>query len=69
MKRELPPITEPVTREELNNILLREIYSARNLITKDFARDLLSAVGKDYDTEKAAADKMTDAEILQMIRS
>ena len=69
MKRELPPITEPVTREELNNILLREIYSARNLITKDFVRELLSSVGKDYDTEKAAADKMTDAEILQMIRS
>lgn len=69
MKRELPPITEPVTREELNNILLREIYSARHLITKDFVRELLSSVGKDYDTEKAAADKMTDAEILQMIRS
>ena len=69
MKRELPPITEPVTREELDNLFLREVYSVRHLITEDFVRDLLSAVGKDYDTEKAAAAKMTDAEILQMIRS
>ena len=69
MKRELPPITEPVTREELYNLFAREVYTARHLINEDFVRNLLSSVGKDYDTEKAAADAMTDAEILQMIRT
>ena len=30
MKRELPPITEPVSKEEVINIFLRELYSIKD---------------------------------------
>lgn len=52
-KRELPPITEPVTREELTNILFREVYSVRDQLTEDDVRTLLSSIGIDYDKARS----------------
>ena len=48
-KRELPPVTEPVTREELMNILFREVYSVKDHLTETDVRELLSSIGIDYD--------------------
>lgn len=50
MTRELPPITEPVTREELMNIFYREVYSVKDILTEKDVRGLLSSVGIDYST-------------------
>ena len=52
-KRELPPVTEPVTREELMNIFYREVYSVKGKLTEADVRKLLSYVGLDYDRAQA----------------
>ena len=67
MDRTLPPITEPVTRSELMNILMREVYSARNVLTEDSIRSMLRSVGVDYDKVAAETKSMTDAEIHQIL--
>ena len=67
MDRALPPITEPVTRTELWNIFLREVYSARDVLTESNIRTILHSVGIDYDKVAAELESMTDAEIIQMI--
>ena len=53
MTRELPPITEPVTREELMNIFCREVYSVKDILTEKDVRELLSSVGIDYDKARS----------------
>ena len=69
MSRELPPITEPVTRAELMNILYREIYSARDILNEDNIRKLFKVIGIDYDKARteAEANPMTDAEIIRLL--
>lgn len=67
MERTLPPITEPVSKKELWNIFLREVYSAKDLITEKEVREMLSSVGLDYDQEKAKCNSMTDEEIFATI--
>ena len=52
-KRELPPVTEPVTREELMNIFYREVYSVKDKLTEADVRKLLSSVGLDFDRVQA----------------
>ena len=52
-KRELPPVTEPVTREELMNIFYREVYSVKDKLTESDVRKLLSSVGLDFDRVQA----------------
>lgn len=65
----MKPITEPVTHSELWNIFLREIYSARDLITETDVREMLSSIGLDYDQQKAKYEHVTDDEILAMIQA
>lgn len=52
-KRELPPVTEPVTREELMNTFYREVYSVKDKLTEADVRKLLSSVGLDFDRVQA----------------
>lgn len=52
-KRELPPITEPVTREELMNIFYREVYSVKDKLTEADVRKLLASVGLNFDRVQA----------------
>lgn len=52
-KRELPPVTEPVTHEELMNIFYREVYSVKDKLTEANVRELLSSVGLDFDRVQA----------------
>lgn len=52
-KRELPPVTEPVTREELMNIFYREVYSVKDKLTEADVRKLLSSVGLNFDRVQA----------------
>lgn len=68
MNRTLPPITEPVTRAELWNIFLRELYSVKDILTEDDIRAMLQSVGVDYDKAAAEAAQMTDEDILRLIQ-
>lgn len=68
MSRKLPPITEPVTRAEVWNLFLRELFSIKKRISPDELRKMLEAIGLDYDTKVAAADAMTDEEMTELIR-
>lgn len=45
MKRNLPPITEPVSREEVINIFLRELYSVKDMIDDKTMQRLFTESG------------------------
>ena len=45
MKRELPPITEPVSKEEVINIFLRELYSIKDSMDDETMQRMLDEAG------------------------
>ena len=45
MKRELPPITEPVSKEEVINIFLRELYSIKDSMDDETMQRLFDEAG------------------------
>ena len=45
MKRELPPITEPVSKEEVVNIFLRELYSAKDIMDDETMQRIFTEAG------------------------
>ena len=45
MKRELPPITEPVSKEEVINIVLRELYSIKDSMDDETMQRMFDEAG------------------------
>ncbi len=45
MKRELPPITEPVSKEEVINIFLRELYSIKDSMDDETMQRMFDEAG------------------------
>lgn len=45
MKRELPPITEPVSKEEVVNIFLRELYSIKDSMDDETMQRMFDEAG------------------------
>ena len=45
MKRELPPITEPVSKEEVVNIFLRELYSVKDSMDDETMQRMFDEAG------------------------
>ena len=45
MKRELPPITEPVSKEEVVNIFLRELYSVKDSMDDETMQRMFNEAG------------------------
>ena len=45
MKRQLPPITEPVSKEEVGNIFLRELYSIKDSIDDETMQRMFDEAG------------------------
>lgn len=45
MKRELTPITEPVSKEEVVNIFLRELYSIKDSIDDETMQRMFDEAG------------------------
>lgn len=44
-KRKLPPITEPVSKEEALNIFLRELYSIKDIIDDETMQRIFTEAG------------------------
>ena len=45
MKRELPPITEPVSKEEVINIFLRELHSIKDSMDDETMQRMFDEAG------------------------
>ena len=45
MKRQLPPITEPVSKEEVGNLLLRELYSIKDSVNDETMQRMFDRTG------------------------
>lgn len=62
-------ITMPVTRAEIMNIFIREVYSAKDLLNEHTIRKMLTEIGVDYDKARSKAEGLTDSEIIKMLRA
>lgn len=62
-------ITTPVTRSEVMNIFIREVYSAKDLLDEQTIRKMLTEIGADYDKARTEAESLTDSEIIKMLQA
>ena len=62
-------ITTPVSRSELMNIFIREVYSAKDLLNEQTIRKMLTEIGVDYDKARSEAEGLTDSEIIKMLQA
>lgn len=62
-------ITTPVTRSEIMNIFIREVYSAKDLLNEQTIREMLTKIGVDYDKARSKAEGLADSEIIEMLQA